>query len=186
MRMFIALQPELAAVEHLTDFLEIMPAHEGKPRWLPPAAWHITCVFLGEITPEQADGLTDSLAEIAATTPPPTLRLAGSGAFPHPLKPRVLFMGVEDPGAALPPLFRATRKTARRVGVHLENRAQLPHLTIARGRPEPDPKWWARSDLYEGPWWQPQTLQLMSSRPGAGPGGSSLYRSEAAFAFDGE
>lgn len=183
MRMFVALTPAAAAAEHLADFLELMPAHAGRPRWTPAANWHVTCVFLGEVTPDQADELALALGEIAPATDPVTLRLAGSGAFPSPLRPRVLYTGVEDPTGALPPLFRATRKAARSIGVQVESRQQVPHVTIARGRPEPDPKWWGRAALYEGPWWTAAELHLMSSRPGAGPGGHPLYRAEQSFPF---
>lgn len=183
MRMFVALPPSLPAVEHLADFLEIMPPHAGHPRWVPAAGWHVTCAFLGEITPSQSDDMADALADIAAATQPIVLRLAGAGTFPSPLRPRVLYMAVEDPAEALPGLFRAIRKAARLLGVQFENRSQIPHLTIARGRLEPDSKWWARADLYEGPWWTASALHLMSSRPGAAAGGHPVYRSEQAFAF---
>lgn len=183
MRMFVALPPSPAAVEHLSDFLEFMPPHAGSPRWVPAAGWHVTCAFLGEITGSQSDEMADALADIAAATQPITLRLVGAGAFPSPLRPRVLYVAVEDPAESLPPLFRATRRAARLLGIQLESRSQIPHLTIARGRLEPDSKWWARADLYEGPWWTAPELHLMSSRPGAGAGGHPLYRSEQAFGF---
>jgi RNA 2',3'-cyclic 3'-phosphodiesterase len=95
--------------------------------WRPRENLHITLCFYGEVTAALADELAQALSDI--TLPALNLTLGEGGAFGgNP--PRALWMGLA-PDPALDALAAQCRDAAQRLGLELEHRRYIPHITMA-------------------------------------------------------
>ena len=113
--------------EEVADLVE--PLCTGVPgaKWRPRENFHITLAFYGELDEPVIEELDHELARIEIA--PFALKLKGANHFGKD-EPSSLWLGVEAPGQ-LDDLARECRKAARRVGVGVEKRNYLPHMTIA-------------------------------------------------------
>ncbi|SFU38597.1 RNA 2',3'-cyclic phosphodiesterase [Alicyclobacillus macrosporangiidus] len=100
--------------------------------WSPPALYHVTSLFLGQLDEAVLPEL-EAIGQAAASHVAPwTITLNGAGTF---LQKRILWAGVrEDAGlAGLEALHRALRaQVAPRPWARLEERPYRAHLTLAR------------------------------------------------------
>jgi len=97
-------------------------------RWRPVENFHITLCFYGEITdPLIIAELEDELSRLEA--PALCLRLGQGGVFGG-RAPRALWMGIAD-NPALEALAEDTRHAAQRLGVKVERKRYIPHITLA-------------------------------------------------------
>jgi 2'-5' RNA ligase len=168
-RLFTAVVPPEREIDRLGRAVEGIRATPGL-RWVPPAQWHLTLTFLGELAEPALPGLLERLARAAARTTAFPLRLAGAGTFPRrPVRARVLHVGVDGDVDALRRLAERSTAAARRSGAQVDDRGYRPHLTLARGRgPGAD----ARPALavlaaYVGEPWQVTAFRLVRSTLGA-------------------
>jgi len=135
MRCFIAaeLPPETKAGAGLLVEPLIRTIAGARPS--DPAAMHFTLRFLGEIGEGEAAVIGSALAALAGFGAFP-ITLQGLGAFPRPEAARVLWTGVEEPGAeklcALARLASAAVDSIK-PGQN-EDRPYVPHVTLARFR----------------------------------------------------
>jgi 2'-5' RNA ligase len=65
MRLFVALVPSPAAVEHLDAFLDVRRA-AAPFRWARPAQCHLTLAFLADVEERRLDDLSERLGRAAA------------------------------------------------------------------------------------------------------------------------
>jgi 2'-5' RNA ligase len=103
-------------------------------RWVAVAAMHLTLKFLGEVAEERVAAIRDSLAGVAATTPPMTLTCAGLGVFPGPSRPRVVWAGITDGLRELGSLAAAVERAVEPLGFAPERRPFRGHVTLGRVR----------------------------------------------------
>jgi 2'-5' RNA ligase len=161
MRLFTALWPPAAAVDHLAARLPDRWPAGVRPT--PASRWHLTLCFHGddadpEACAERLGGLAGSVA--------PTLRLAGSGSFPG-----VLWVGVRPRDAAD---ARALTVLAAAAGADPD--AFRAHVTVARWRRGMAPPA-AVLTGYRGPEWIADEVALVASETGAGgPRYQTLHR----------
>jgi len=101
--------------------------------WSRPDTMHITLHFIGDVESRQAEHIAAALQETAAGFAPFVLRARGLGVFPNPRRPRVLWVGIDDP-EPLVDLQRALRDPLRGCGVTPDEKDYRPHLTLARFR----------------------------------------------------
>ena len=99
-------------------------------KWLPPQKLHVTLQYLGHPKAEALEALKPKLSEVAKGQAPFSLSLLGAGLFETRRAPAVLWLGV---AGELPRLKLLQRAVARAAGVE-EERAFVPHLTLARGK----------------------------------------------------
>jgi 2'-5' RNA ligase len=93
--------------------------------WSPLENLHITTKFIGAWPEERLEQLTHTLAEIQ---PPAAFPLTVAGLVQ---KPRMLFAGVHA-GPELATLARQVEESLEPLGVALERRPYMPHVTLAR------------------------------------------------------
>jgi len=153
-RLFFALWPDTAAAEALGQLArELAPRVGGKP--VPQSKIHLTLAFLGEVAAERA---------VAAAVPVEGRAFAISvdcvGAFRGA---RVAWAGIAAPPAALVDLQSRLASRLRAGGFELEERAFVPHLTLARRIASPLPR---ESIAPIG--WQVREVALMRSEAGTG------------------
>ncbi len=155
---------------------------EGFPpaRWVRPANYHLTLVFLGELEASRVEALSAKLAPVFGAASRRDLLLDRAGWFPPRGAARVLWLGFE----ARPALDRLVARLARRcadfTGRDPETRPYRPHLTVARCR-----KPWPRSVAAE---WVERMGPLPSHRLGIGravlmESRSGTYRVVSSFSF---
>lgn len=107
----------------------------GRP--VPPANWHLTLRFLGQVEAEARDRLLRELsrADLGSAF---ALELGGLGAFPRPARAGVLWAGVRDGAEPLRELAARVEEVVESAGFARETRAFSPHLTLARVHPPRD------------------------------------------------
>jgi 2'-5' RNA ligase len=156
MRMFVALTPPDAAVEHLDEFLAVR--RDAAPfRWSLPEQLHVTLAFLAVVPDRRLDDLVERLGRAAARRRPVPTRIAGGGAFPDAARARVLWAGLEVDESGRTELSRmatGARAAAARAGIDVGGQRFRAHLTVARlSRPTEVSRWVRLLDGYAGPGW---------------------------------
>jgi 2'-5' RNA ligase len=104
----------------------------GLVRWVRPEGIHLTLKFLGDVPVAQIEALAGALQEACAPHDGFAFRIAGLGCFPNPRRPRVIWVGVEEPGGVLAQLQRDVERALNPLGYPPEGRAYSPHLTLGR------------------------------------------------------
>lgn len=146
-RLFLALPLPTPARAELARLAEPL---EGVA-WGPPGQFHLTLRFLGEVDAPTRTAIEERLA--AVRVEPFLLPLAGVGAFPPQGAPRTVWAGT---GAGHPRLFQLRQRlddALLAAGLTLDVRTFLPHVTLARCRPEAAgvAAWLRRHRDLEGP-----------------------------------
>ena len=136
-RAFIAIElppPLRRSLWEIERSLQSRPSRSIK--WVPEGNLHLTLKFLGDVPLSQVPDIAGVVERAAASTHPLHLGIAGVGAFPSQLRPRVLWAGL---GGDIEPLASlASKIDAALVGLGFprETRPFTPHLTMARVSPE--------------------------------------------------
>ncbi|WP_457030367.1 RNA 2',3'-cyclic phosphodiesterase [Kitasatospora sp. P5_F3] len=180
MRLFVAVNPPVVAVQELADAvapLRELPGAE-RLRWSGVDGWHLTLAFLGELPVTELPALTGLLARVAEEHGAHRLRLAGGGCFGD----RVLWAGVDGEVWALRRLAEAVREGVGELGVETDQFGFHPHLTLARAGSSQGRRRAARRtdagdlqslagalDGFRGREWRAGELCLMRSDQGIGP-----------------
>lgn len=125
LRLFVALRPPAAVRNQLLEVAAGVPG----ARWQVDEQLHLTLRFIGAVEERQADDLAAALASIHAAAP--VVRLAGTGSFGKRGAAEALWAGVH-PHDALAALHRKVDAACVRAGLPPEQRAYLPHITVAR------------------------------------------------------
>ncbi|WP_330630970.1 RNA 2',3'-cyclic phosphodiesterase [Halocatena halophila] len=131
MRLFISIDieptPELKAIQ--APFAEL----EGV-RLVPSEQVHVTLQFLDEQPAERLSAITDAIdaAIESVRVEPFTLSLAGYGVFPDREYITVIWAAIEQGTTQLNRLNEAIEFEMSALGIEPEDRAFVPHATIAR------------------------------------------------------
>lgn len=132
MRTFIAIDLDASLKKTLAAFVNEVEPLARNIRWVGAKGMHLTLKFLGEISDEEASGISAALEEIARRHKPFPLVLRGTGAFPAGRRsPRVFWVGV-DPVPGLVSLQEEIERTMEKRGYEREKRSYHPHLTLGR------------------------------------------------------
>lgn len=182
LRLFAAVVPPPAAVEHLDAFLAPRRA-AADFRWTATDHLHVTCAFMPAAAEWRLEEYVDRLAEGLAALPVPVLRVAGPVAFPNAGAAKVLAAGVvaesEGGGAVLERIAGKARSAAVRSGIEVEGARFRPHVTIARMRPTEVSNWVRLLETYVGPEWPAAEVAVVSSHLGEGPRRTPRYETLA-------
>jgi len=134
LRTFIAvdlnepLKKELAALQaRLRE--QVAP---GSVRWVRPEGIHLTLKFLGDTPADRVDEIGRALAQAAAQVQPFAFTVGGLGCFPNTRRPRVVWVGLQEPTGALVRLRDAVEAHVAPLGFPTEKRPFRPHLTLGR------------------------------------------------------
>ncbi len=178
MRLFVALVPPEAAVEHLDAFLDVRRGAAAY-RWATSEQFHVTLAFLAEVEERRLDDLGERLQRAAARRTAFETAIAGGGAFPNAGRARVLWAGLdldEHGRTEIDRLATGTRAAANRAGIPVDGQRFRPHVTVARlGQPAEVSNWVRLLDGYAGPRWRADRITLVASHLGEGPRGRPRY-----------
>lgn len=109
------------------------PQSAAGTRWISPANYHLTLVFLGATPEERVPTLRERLSGVVAGFRSFRYALRGPVAFPDSEHPRVLALLPEDP-APFCHWQGPLATICRTLGFTLESRPFRPHLSLARTR----------------------------------------------------
>ena len=134
MRLFVALALSDEVRRALGDLVAELKPLCKDARWVRPEAMHVTLKFIGHAVPtgdtEKLDAVRASLATVHLGRPV-EMHFRGVGFFPNASRPRVVWCGVQA-SENLAPLAADIDKVLKPLGIPGEDRAFLPHLTLAR------------------------------------------------------
>lgn len=134
MRLFVAVELGDRIRDRVAAAIEQVRRCSPGSKWVRPEGAHLTLVFLGWVSDARVDAHRDVVRRSAARHGALTLKVAGSGSFGSPGRPRVLWLGVGGQTEALEALQRDLVAELMPLGLVPEERVFRPHLTLARAR----------------------------------------------------
>lgn len=105
----------------------------GGYRWVDVPNLHLTLKFLGNVAEQEIPELCRTVEEAVREHPIFDIEFRGLGAFSSLDRPRVLWMGIEDPDGAFAALQLSLDTTlSKKMGFQPEKRDFKAHLTLGR------------------------------------------------------
>ena len=130
MRLFVAMDLDDSVRDAISRFCGRLRPLCPTAKWVLVEGMHVTLKFLGEIKEPLIAKIPEALTGVRSTGPV-EMNFCGTGFFPSPRRPRVLWIGI----AASPNLAEIAAEIERRLeplGIPCESREFKPHLTLAR------------------------------------------------------
>jgi len=131
-RAFIAITPPTTLQQTVAEISQVFQRFSLPWRWVAPDRIHLTLRFLGNVPDESVPLLHQAMEQATQGQIAFPLRAKTLGCFPHPARPRVLWVGLDDPSQALGRLNERLMVALSPRGFPPENRPFHPHLTLAR------------------------------------------------------
>jgi 2'-5' RNA ligase len=133
-RTFIAVAVPEPLGQKLTRLQTLLAPELPGARWVETLPFHLTLVFLGDVADTDLNDVCDATTGALSALPSFDLRLEGLGAFPDPVRPRVVWVGATGPGVApLEALQQKVANAVREAGYPPDDRFH-PHVTLGRLR----------------------------------------------------
>jgi len=101
-------------------------------RWVHTDGIHLTLKFLGDTSTDKLPEIKQALAAVARNAPACTFTVGELGCFPNPRRPRVVWVGVQEPTGRMAALQDAVEEVMAPLGYPPEGRGFTPHLTLGR------------------------------------------------------
>jgi 2'-5' RNA ligase len=130
MRLFVALKISREVRENLASLIRDLHTADSRPKWVNPDNLHVTLKFIGGVAPERVIEISDALA-VVRTQQLVIAEFRGIGFFPNARRPSVVWVGIQ-PSDFLSTLAAEVNRVLSIVAVPREEKAFVPHLTIAR------------------------------------------------------
>jgi len=136
MRAFIAIPLPHSVLERLTALQQKLEKQvpPRSVRWVRVEGIHLTLKFLGDTTMEKLPDIEQALAAVSRHAPACTFTVGELGCFPNPRRPRVIWVGVQEPTGRMAALKGGIEEVMAPFGYPPEGRGFTPHLTLGRVR----------------------------------------------------
>ena len=134
LRVFLALNLDEPIKSQLLRLQNRLDKIGADVRWGKAEQIHLTVKFLGEITDQMAADVCRLCQNISAEFEPFEFGVRSAGCFANHGRPRVLWVGVEDPSGSVRRLNERIEKTLAPLGLRRERRVFKPHVTLGRVR----------------------------------------------------
>jgi 2'-5' RNA ligase len=134
MRLFVALELPAGVRAELENLIARLKPLCRAARWARPEGMHVTLKFIGhEIADSEAEKLAAARVALATvkSAAPVDIQYRGIGFFPDARRPRVVWCGMHA-STNLALLAAEIEKALAPLGIPPEERAFVPHLTLAR------------------------------------------------------
>jgi len=165
-----------ALVERVKAAVPVRRADGPTPRpvrWVRTDGLHVTVRFLGPTAPGRLAGIERAVVATAARMAPLHLHLHGGGGFPHPDRPRTLWLRIDEGEEQLAALARSLDDHLADEQWPREQRPFRAHLTLARTDGVPTGPEALRRLIVEAETldvgWEAEELVLFESITGGGP-----------------
>ena len=133
-RAFLAIIPPTALQQTMAEVRQVFERLSLPWRWVTPDHIHLTLRFLGNVPDEAVPSLLQAIEQASLGQTVFALHARSLGCFPHPARPRVLWVGLDDPSQALGRLNERLIAALTPLGFPSEDRPFHPHLTLARAQ----------------------------------------------------
>jgi RNA 2',3'-cyclic 3'-phosphodiesterase len=125
-----AVEPKLARLQ--SDLAEALP----ECRWTRAMPFHLTLAFLGDIPSNLVNEVCTAVASSTRTIEPFEIEVAGLGAFPSLIRPRVIWAGVTACNQEkLIDLQGSVVNALAGIGQKPDDQRFHPHVTLGRIKP---------------------------------------------------
>ncbi len=101
-------------------------------RWTPREQFHLTLRFLGNVESQRTGELSQALGDVCSGFAPIRLRAAGIGFFPNARRPRVLWVGLDEPSGELKKLQQAIQSAVQGFTLEEPEKRFVGHVTLGR------------------------------------------------------
>jgi len=132
-RLFIAVALPEAARQVLAAVQRELAGSGADVKWSRPENTHLTLKFLGDTPQAEVPDLSAALDEAARAGRPCVARLGHVGAFPDVRRPRVLWVGLDEPTGELVALQKRVEQATAYLA-DADPRGWAAHLTLGRMR----------------------------------------------------
>ena len=186
-RSFLAIDLPAAIKERLAEQIRYLSPGTSGIKWVDARQIHLTLKFFGSVSQEMVDKISKVTQEVTAEKKPFSLTLKGLGGFPHIRRPRVIWAGLGQDPATLPPLVEELEIGYERIGIPKEGRPFHPHLTLGRNKTnQPNERLFLRLSGWKEEESEPfQVGELLLFRSELKPGGP-VYSKICSFPLQGE
>jgi 2'-5' RNA ligase len=133
-RSFLAFSLPDAFRSVIEDVLPDLRDASRDVKWVQPGSVHLTVVFLGSLPEVSLAGVKQAAAGACTGEAPFRLAVKGTGFFPNPRRPRVVWLGLEGEIERMGSLRDALQDALEPFGIQRETRPFRPHLTLGRFR----------------------------------------------------
>jgi 2'-5' RNA ligase len=135
-RSFIALSCPIEIQQFAREIQHRFKVHDHHDawRWVSPENLHLTLRFLGKIHQNGVSDLHEAIIYALQEQATFSLQFQGLGCFPHPARPRVLWMGINDLTRALQSIHKQLTQALSNLGFPADTKPFHPHLTLGRKR----------------------------------------------------
>ena len=131
-RLFVAVELAPHARAEVSRALEGVRPLAPRARWVSPDKLHLTLQFLGAVEEDRLQSIQERLDRVATLGAVFPLELSGAGTFGRPASPSVLWLGATQGGTEVAALARWVGEQLGPLGFTPNDRAYVPHLTLAR------------------------------------------------------
>ncbi|HEY69291.1 MAG TPA: RNA 2',3'-cyclic phosphodiesterase [Anaerolineae bacterium] len=136
MRLFVAIELPTdlrRLLEEHSDTLSSM-IHTRIIRWVRPEGIHLTLKFLGDVSDGKLEAVKAAVRTVGPHFSPFEYSVGNLGCFPNARRPRVIWVGVQEPSGRLKALQAEIEQAYQTLGFEKERRSFHPHLTLGRVR----------------------------------------------------
>ncbi len=132
-RTFIAIDvPEKIKEQIFEVEKELIKSCNEGVKWEEKEKFHITLKFLGDVNENAIDSIYDVLSENLTGFGKFSVIYKGVGCFPDLKRPRVIWIGCEDPSGKLFELQKIVEEKMSELGFEKEDKEYHPHVTLGR------------------------------------------------------
>ena len=131
MRLFVALDTSVDT-EKIFSLEKILMRRFTNVKWVEKQNLHLTLKFLGEVSEERIDTISNVLDKISVLANPFEFCYSGISGFPNSFRAKVVFVSTEN-NEKLVELMKTVDREFSTLGFKKE-RNYIPHLTLGRVR----------------------------------------------------
>ncbi|MEE8437852.1 MAG: RNA 2',3'-cyclic phosphodiesterase [Candidatus Neomarinimicrobiota bacterium] len=121
-----------ADVLKVVSRLRLLTESPGRIKWSKPGQIHLTLKFLGHTPPDSISKILSVLERCLKNVSPFELKLKGTGCFPGPQRPRILWLGVGGSLDILKSLVHKLNSDLESLGFPPEQHNYHPHISLGR------------------------------------------------------
>lgn len=133
-RTFVALPIPDVVVRQLAHLQRNLARRSPEIRWVESTGFHATLNFLGDVVDVDLNQVCKTVGEVVKEFERFEVTASGIGAFPNPVRPRVVWAGLTDEGNVLTQLHEAIAQALGKIGFRCEESRFHPHVTLGRSR----------------------------------------------------
>ena len=131
-RAFLALELPENAIKFLDEIAAVLKQSRADVRWTRSGSIHVTLKFLGNIEVSRISDVERAIDPVLRSQTPFVTAISGLGVFPNLMRPRVIWVGLDDNSGHLGRMAGLIDRALDNIGFEPESRPYNPHLTLGR------------------------------------------------------